>query len=95
MDRTLPGCNGGFGPRAEAVSGYCWAPVLRNGMEPVMRPFVHEFAHAIDEHKYALDPTYRPRLLEAFENAKELGTWYTTDLFRGSDFEYWATAVTA
>lgn len=92
---ALASCNGGFGPRTDAVDGWCWAPVIRDGLEHPMQAFVHEFAHAIDEHKYALDPTHRERLKVAFETSTAEGTWWGTDIARPSDFEYWAHAVTA
>ena len=94
---TLPGCNANVGMSAEAIRGYCWAPVRRqpNNKFGPMRTLLHEFAHGTDESIEALSPTFAGRMQAAWETSRQLGTWDGTDLNRNHWREYWAEAIEA
>ena len=54
---------------------------------------IHEFAHAMHEMGLnRVDPTFEPRLLEAWQDAKEQGLWRGTYAIT-NPAEYWAEAV--
>jgi hypothetical protein len=54
---------------------------------------VHEFSHTIDSALQRIDPTWRRRLNETFQNATSKGLWKNT--YPGSNpAEYWAEVVT-
>ena len=73
------------------VVGYCFAHLRGDPRPDNLRTFVHEFAHAIDQHMRVLDPRFQEKVERALEEAKGQGLPVNVD---GNYWgEYWATSV--
>ncbi len=84
----------GATPEAPAVSG-AEENLLAFPGDPYPREIIaiHEFGHAIHEvGMKAIDPTFDPRLREAYDNALAAGLWKNTYAATNRQ-EYWAEAV--
>ena len=83
-------------PRAGGTAGsnFAWAYVDQFGEDIVIYiRFSHEFAHAIHFAIRLLDPTFDDRLQAAYASAKENGSYFSGNLYRGM-MEYWAFSAT-
>jgi hypothetical protein len=81
---------GGFGVTSFGEENLLSLPIDRYDDESIG---VHEFCHTVDSALTRVDPEWRGRLRETFQNAIKQGLWKNT--YAGSNpAEYWAEAVT-
>lgn len=91
-DYMLPGCLMQTSVEPPNQEGYCFSQVLQGRDQAYLQTFVHEFAHALEREMQRLDPSFRDRLTQAYEQAMALEIW-TGYYAEHNQWEYWAEGV--